>query len=404
MPKLLRPTNYASGFLPHAVSCSISKNRKKSPPTPAVATPLHCRSSPTPATCRRRCLRDGLGFDPCSTPAHAAGSLTSPRSRLSRSWEKHDLESDSGGNLSKILRAIAPVFPVTVANSAKTTVPLATTAYRIAMAETHNFAPLDFPYLSLSLESFSLTRKHLLRLLLDRHHRGSDTKCEDLNQRKKHFLILILGEEEGEREGERRSKGVRHRKRRGEEENSKISLATKLLLNHCPATDYHRTSIQPPTISPTDYNPFDLLRQTTVFPTFVACILRSFRPSSPDYDYSDLCRQPTTNRAARQDEPNDTKFDSIRAQMSPNQGPEALLEGSNHNLSYQTVSKYDVLIIFWSGMARKFMEKGSGSERTADIESLDRGQFDVRFSDLEMSDFCVLGLVGFVSSSRSIRL
>ncbi|KAL0909070.1 hypothetical protein M5K25_023594 [Dendrobium thyrsiflorum] len=27
--------------------------------------------------------------------------------------------------------------------------------------------------------------------------------------------------------------------------------------------------------------------------------------------------------------------------MSPNQGPEALLEGSNHNLSYQTVSKWD---------------------------------------------------------------
>ncbi|KAL0905373.1 hypothetical protein M5K25_023788 [Dendrobium thyrsiflorum] len=57
-----------------------------------------------------------------------------------------------------------------------------------------------------------------------------------------------------------------------------------------------------------------------------------------------------------------------------------------------------------SGMARKFVEKGSGLERTADIESLDRGWFDGRFSDLEMSDFCVLGLVGFVSSSRSIRL
>ncbi|KAL0921023.1 hypothetical protein M5K25_008050 [Dendrobium thyrsiflorum] len=27
--------------------------------------------------------------------------------------------------------------------------------------------------------------------------------------------------------------------------------------------------------------------------------------------------------------------------MSPNQGPEALLEGSNHNLSYQTVFKWD---------------------------------------------------------------
>ncbi|KAL0905718.1 hypothetical protein M5K25_024156 [Dendrobium thyrsiflorum] len=48
-----------------------------------------------------------------------------------------------------------------------------------------------------------------------------------------------------------------------------------------------------------------------------------------------------SNRAARQDEPNDTKFNSIQAQMSPNQGPETLLEGSNHNLSYQTVSKYD---------------------------------------------------------------
>ncbi|KAL0904468.1 hypothetical protein M5K25_026586 [Dendrobium thyrsiflorum] len=60
--------------------------------------------------------------------------------------------------------------------------------------------------------------------------------------------------------------------------------------------------------------------------------------------------------------------------------------------------------IFWSGMARKFVEKGSGYERTADIESLDRGWFDRRFSDLEMSDFCVLGLVGLVSSSPSIRL
>ncbi|KAL0923771.1 hypothetical protein M5K25_007843 [Dendrobium thyrsiflorum] len=59
---------------------------------------------------------------------------------------------------------------------------------------------------------------------------------------------------------------------------------------------------------------------------------------------------------------------------------------------------------FWSGMARKFVEKGSGLERTADIESLDRGRFDGRFPDLEMSDFCVLGLVGLVSSSRSIRL
>ncbi|KAL0914991.1 hypothetical protein M5K25_015386 [Dendrobium thyrsiflorum] len=48
-----------------------------------------------------------------------------------------------------------------------------------------------------------------------------------------------------------------------------------------------------------------------------------------------------SNLASRKYKPNDTKFDSIRAQMSPNQGPEALLEGSNHNLSYQTVSKWD---------------------------------------------------------------
>ncbi|KAL0927456.1 hypothetical protein M5K25_001626 [Dendrobium thyrsiflorum] len=35
--------------------------------------------------------------------------------------------------------------------------------------------------------------------------------------------------------------------------------------------------------------------------------------------------------------------------MSPNQGPEALLEGSNHNLSYQT----DVLIVESSGSTRR---------------------------------------------------
>ncbi|KAL0924333.1 hypothetical protein M5K25_005149 [Dendrobium thyrsiflorum] len=41
---------------------------------------------------------------------------------------------------------------------------------------------------------------------------------------------------------------------------------------------------------------------------------------------------------------NDTKINSIRSQMSSNQGPKALLEDSNHNLDYQTVSKYDILI------------------------------------------------------------
>ncbi|KAL0920498.1 hypothetical protein M5K25_009638 [Dendrobium thyrsiflorum] len=55
-----------------------------------------------------------------------------------------------------------------------------------------------------------------------------------------------------------------------------------------------------------------------------------------------------------------------------------------------------------SGMGCKFVEKGSGYERTADIESLDRGRFDGQFPDLEMSDFCDLGLVRLVSSSRSI--
>ncbi|KAL0912831.1 hypothetical protein M5K25_016240 [Dendrobium thyrsiflorum] len=39
--------------------------------------------------------------------------------------------------------------------------------------------------------------------------------------------------------------------------------------------------------------------------------------------------------------------------MSPNKGPEALLVGSNHNLSYQTVSKWDVLIVESSGSTRR---------------------------------------------------
>ncbi|KAL0909304.1 hypothetical protein M5K25_020157 [Dendrobium thyrsiflorum] len=39
--------------------------------------------------------------------------------------------------------------------------------------------------------------------------------------------------------------------------------------------------------------------------------------------------------------------------MSPNQGPEALLKGSNQNLSYQTVSKRDVLIVESSGSTRR---------------------------------------------------
>ncbi|KAL0919987.1 hypothetical protein M5K25_009083 [Dendrobium thyrsiflorum] len=42
--------------------------------------------------------------------------------------------------------------------------------------------------------------------------------------------------------------------------------------------------------------------------------------------------------------PNETKFDSIRAQMSPNQRPKAPLEASNHNLSYQMGSKCDETI------------------------------------------------------------
>ncbi|KAL0908287.1 hypothetical protein M5K25_022775 [Dendrobium thyrsiflorum] len=62
------------------------------------------------------------------------------------------------------------------------------------------------------------------------------------------------------------------------------------------------------------------------------------------------------------------------------------------------------LPVFWSGMDCKFVEEGGSYERTADIEPLDREWFDGRFSDLEMSDFCDLGLVGLVSSSRSIRL
>ncbi|KAL0904593.1 hypothetical protein M5K25_026721 [Dendrobium thyrsiflorum] len=64
-------------------------------------------------------------------------------------------------------------------------------------------------------------------------------------------------------------------------------------------------------------------------------------------------RRRKKSKASRKYKPNDTKFESIRAQMSPNQGPEALLEGSNHNLSYQTVSKCDVLIVESSGSTRR---------------------------------------------------
>ncbi|KAL0905380.1 hypothetical protein M5K25_023795 [Dendrobium thyrsiflorum] len=42
--------------------------------------------------------------------------------------------------------------------------------------------------------------------------------------------------------------------------------------------------------------------------------------------------------------------------MSPNQGPEALLEGSNHNLDYQTVSKLDKLIFESSGSTRQIQQ------------------------------------------------
>ncbi|RZR84581.1 hypothetical protein BHM03_00011434 [Ensete ventricosum] len=54
--------------------------------------------------------------------------------KMYRSWEKQSLESESGGSFSRIRRAMAPTLPVTAANSASTTVPLATTAYRIAIS------------------------------------------------------------------------------------------------------------------------------------------------------------------------------------------------------------------------------------------------------------------------------
>ncbi|KAL0927690.1 hypothetical protein M5K25_001889 [Dendrobium thyrsiflorum] len=39
--------------------------------------------------------------------------------------------------------------------------------------------------------------------------------------------------------------------------------------------------------------------------------------------------------------------------MSPNRGPEALLEVSNHDLDYQTISKLDKLIVESSGSTRR---------------------------------------------------
>ncbi|KAL0907447.1 hypothetical protein M5K25_021859 [Dendrobium thyrsiflorum] len=42
--------------------------------------------------------------------------------------------------------------------------------------------------------------------------------------------------------------------------------------------------------------------------------------------------------------------------MSPNQGPEALLESSNHNLDYQTISKHDKIIVESSGSTRRIQQ------------------------------------------------
>ncbi|KAL0923704.1 hypothetical protein M5K25_007771 [Dendrobium thyrsiflorum] len=77
-------------------------------------------------------------------------------------------------------------------------------------------------------------------------------------------------------------------------------------------------------------------------------------------------------------EPNDTKFDSIRAQMSPNQTRKSPFKASNHNLSYQTVYKLhdqgeqyqpavhsnhskntlDFSLIYWSCHSQKTIMRG----------------------------------------------
>ncbi|KAK3007081.1 hypothetical protein RJ639_015985 [Escallonia herrerae] len=57
-----------------------------------------------------------------------------------RSCEKHSLDSSSAGSFSRIRRPTAPAFPVTALNSASTVVPLATTAYRIAIYPRCDFA------------------------------------------------------------------------------------------------------------------------------------------------------------------------------------------------------------------------------------------------------------------------
>ncbi|KAL0928445.1 hypothetical protein M5K25_000327 [Dendrobium thyrsiflorum] len=54
--------------------------------------------------------------------------------------------------------------------------------------------------------------------------------------------------------------------------------------------------------------------------------------------------------------PNDTKFNSIRAQMGPNQRPKARLEGSNHNLDYQTIPERDMLIFKSSSSTRRIQQ------------------------------------------------
>ncbi|KAL0915266.1 hypothetical protein M5K25_015669 [Dendrobium thyrsiflorum] len=104
----------------------------------------------------------------------------------------------------------------------------------------------------------------------------------------------------------------------------KSSLATRLLLDHC------RTSTRPPT-------------SVGLPPRLQAT--PDFRPAPSDVEHS-----------------LDNRLRSFRPPLLAVNGPydllhrlrpEAHLEGSNHNLDYQTVSNYDVLIVKSSGSTRR---------------------------------------------------
>ncbi|KAL0925185.1 hypothetical protein M5K25_003500 [Dendrobium thyrsiflorum] len=67
------------------------------------------------------------------------------------------------------------------------------------------------------------------------------------------------------------------------------------------------------------------------------CLIEEKKAVLIDVSLKNYLDRAQISRQNQNYKPNDTKFDSIRAQMGPNQRPGASLEGSNHNLDYQTI-------------------------------------------------------------------